>query len=319
MTDSPITLKQAIPYVRLYKGKVFVVKVGGRVVARRETLDALVEDVSLLQQVGVRVVLVHGGGPQATELAKKLGLEPEFVAGRRITDAAMLEVAKMTYAGTLNIDILSSFRAHHTPAVGLSGVDGGLIVARRRPKKAMAKAPGELPVEVDFGFVGDIESVEPRVLENLLDSGMTPVISCLGCDPEGTILNINADSVAEAVARALKAEKLLIVTDVEGLLKDAADPNSLVSYTDAEEVEAFKREGLLSGGMLPKAEACVRALRGGVRRTHVINGLKPGAMLREVFTNAGCGTLIVERRERQAYQQAELADPADAPAEAAAA
>lgn len=314
MTDTPIMLKQAIPYIRMYKGKVFVVKVGGRVVGKRELLDALVEDVSLLQQVGIRVVLVHGGGNQATELAKKLGLEPEFVAGRRVTDAQMLEVAKMTYAGTLNIDILSSFRAHHTPAVGVSGVDGGLITAVKRPKRAMEKNPGEAPVEVDFGFVGDIEAVDPKMLLNLLDSGMTPVISCLGCDPDGVILNINADSIAEAIARALKAEKLVIVTDTEGLLKDVGNPSSLVSYTDVEEVEAFKKAGRLTGGMLPKADACVKALQGGVRRTHIINGLKPGALLREVFTNAGCGTMIVEKRERQAYQQVELA-----PAETAAA
>jgi acetylglutamate kinase len=312
MTDTPIMLKQAIPYIRLYKGKVFVVKVGGRVVGRRDMLDALVEDVSLLQQVGIRVVLVHGGGNQATELARKLGLEPSFVAGRRITDAQMLEVAKMTYAGTLNIDILSSFRAHHTPAVGVSGVDGGLITARRRPKKAMETTPGADPVEVDFGFVGDIESVDPKMLLNLLDAGMTPVVSCLGCDAEGMILNINADSISEAIARALKAEKLIIATDTEGLLRDVGNPSSLVSYTDIEEIEAFKREGRLSGGMLPKADACVRALQGGVRRTHIINGLKPGALLREVFTNAGCGTMIVERRERQAYQQAELAPQPEA-------
>jgi acetylglutamate kinase len=312
MTDTPIMLKQAIPYIRLYKGKVFVVKVGGRVVAKRETLDALVEDVSLLQQVGIRVVLVHGGGNQATELAKKLGLEPEFVAGRRITDAQMLEVAKMTYAGTLNIDILSSFRAHHTPAVGVSGVDGGLITAVKRPKRSMERNPGEPPVEVDFGFVGDIESVDPKMLVHLLDAGMTPVISCLGCDPDGLILNINADSIAEAVARSLKAEKLVIVTDTEGLLKDVGNPSSLVSYTDVEEVEAFKKAGRLTGGMLPKADACVKALQGGVRRTHIINGLKPGALLREIFTNAGCGTMIVQRRESQADQPAELAPEAAA-------
>jgi len=283
-----------------------VVKLGGEVVASPH-MAAIAADVADMEARGERVIVVHGGGPQATELQKKLGQTPKIVAGRRITDAQMLEVAKMTYAGTLNIDILSSFRAHHTPAVGVSGVDGGLIVARKRPKKTMEKNPGETPVEVDFGFVGDIESVDPKMLLNLLDAGMTPVISCLGCDPEGVILNINADSIAEAVARALKAEKLVVVTDTEGLLQDVGDPSSLVSYTDVEEVEAFKRAGRLAGGMLPKAEACIRALQGGVRRTHIINGLKPGALLREIFTNAGCGTMIVEKRERQAYQQAELA------------
>lgn len=296
MTDSPIQLKQAIPYIRMYKGKTFVVKVGGRVVARKETLDALVEDVCLLQQVGIRVVLVHGGGSQATELSKRLGLEPKLVDGRRVTDAQTLEVAKMVYAGTLNVDILATFRAHETAAVGLSGVDAGLVLAKKR-------AAGD----VDYGFVGDIESVDPRILTTLLDAGMTPVVACLGADAEGGVLNINADSVAEAVARALKAEKLVIVTDTEGLLHDVGDATSLVSYADIEEVESMKASGKLSGGMLPKVAACIRALKGGVRRTHVINGLKPGALLRETFTNAGCGTMIVEKRERQAYQAIELA------------
>jgi len=307
MTDSPLMLKQAIPYIRMYKGQIFVVKVGGRVVGRKEMLDALVEDVCLLQQVGIRVVLVHGGGNQATELAKKLGLEPEIIAGRRVTDAETLEVAKMVYGGTLNIDILSSFRAHHTPAVGVSGVDAGLVTAHRRPKRMVEPAPGQAPIEVDFGFVGDIDGVDPKVLLTLLDAGMTPVVSCLGADTMGNIFNINADSIAESIARSLKAEKLVIVTDTEGLLKDVANPSSLVSYTDLEEIDIFKKAGRLTGGMLPKIEACVRALKGGVRRTHIINGLKPGALLRETFTNAGCGTMIVEKRERQEYQAVELA------------
>ena len=306
MTDSPLMLKQAIPYIRMYKGKVFVVKVGGRVVGRKDMLDALVEDVCLLQQVGIKVVLVHGGGNQATEMAKRLGLQPEIIAGRRVTDAETLEVAKMVYGGTLNIDILSAFRAHQTPAVGVSGVDAGLITAHRRARKMVEPAPGQTPIEVDYGFVGDIDAVDPKVLLTLLDAGMTPVVACLGADSEGAIFNINADSIAESIARALKAEKLVIVTDTEGLLKDVGNPSSLVSYTDLEEIESFKKSGRLTGGMLPKIDACTRALQGGVRRTHIINGLKPGAILRETFTNAGCGTMIVEKRERQAYQTEEL-------------
>ncbi len=296
MTDSPLMLKQAIPYIRMYKGKIFVVKVGGRVVGRKEMLDALVEDVCLLQQVGIKVVLVHGGGSQATDLSKRLGLEPKLVDGRRVTDAQTLEVAKMVYAGTLNVDILSTFRAHETQAVGVSGIDAGLVIAKKRAVGA-----------VDYGFVGDIETVDPKVLTTLLDAGMTPVVACLGADAEGGVLNINADSVAEAVARALKAEKLVVVTDTEGILKDVGNPGSLVSYADIEEVEAMKASGRLTGGMLPKVAACIRALQGGVRRTHIINGLKPGALLRETFTNAGCGTMIVEKRERQEYQAVELA------------
>lgn len=306
MTDAPITLLQAVPYIRLYKDKTFVIKAGGRVVGKPEALNALVEQVCLLRQVGVRVVLVHGGGSQATELAKKLGLPVEIVAGRRVTDAATLEVAKMVYGGSMNVDILAAFRAHHTPAVGVSGVDAGLIVARKRPMKLVEPAPGATPVAVDYGFVGDIESVDPKVLTALLDAGLTPVVACLGADAEGTVFNINADSVAESVARALKAEKLMLVTDVEGLLGDAKDSTSLVSYADLAQVEAMKAEGRLSGGMLPKVEACAKALKGGVRRTHILNGLKPGALIREVFTNEGCGTMIVESREAAADLVAEL-------------
>jgi acetylglutamate kinase len=310
MTDTPIMLKQAVPYIRLYKGKVFVIKFGGRVVAKREALSALVEDVSLLQQVGVRTVLVHGGGDQATALSRKLGVEPEIVAGRRVTDAGALEIAKMVYGGALNIDILSTFRAQHTQAAGVSGVDAGLITAKKRPMKLVEPAPGQTPVAVDYGFVGDIEAVDPKILLALLDAGVVPVVACLGADRDGSVLNINADSVAESVARALGAEKLIVATDTEGILNDVRDPSSLASYLDVEEIEEMKRAGKLGGGMLPKVEACARALGGGVKRTHIINGLKPGALLREIFTNEGCGTMIVGKRERQAYQSAELSPEA---------
>jgi acetylglutamate kinase len=295
MTDAPILLTHAVPYIRLYKGKTFVVKVGGRVVGRPETLNALIHDVCLLQQVGVKVALVHGGGPQASELSRRLGAEPKMIDGRRVTDAQALETAKMVYAGTLNVDILASFRAHETKAVGVSGVDAGIVTAKKRS-----------PEPIDYGLVGDIESVDPSALELLMNAGITPVVACLGADKAGQVLNINADSVAQAVARALKAEKLVIVTDTEGLLRDASDPSSLVSYADVEEVLSLKAQGKLTGGMLPKIEACLSALKGGVRRTHIINGLKAGALQREIFTNAGCGTMIVEKRERQTYQAAEL-------------
>lgn len=306
MTDSLRVLKQAIPYIRLYKGKTFVIKVGGRVVAKKDCLDALLEDVSLLQQVGVRVLLVHGGGDQATALSRRLGVEPEIVNGRRVTDAHALEIAKMVYGGSMNVDILASLRGHHTPAVGVSGVDAGLIVAKKRPLQLVETQAGQAPVAIDYGFVGDIESVDPKVLTALLDGGLTPVVACLGADQDGAVLNINADSVAEALARALQAEKLIVVTDTEGILRDVQNPGSLVSYADFDEIAAMKQAGQLSGGMLPKVEACVKALQGGVKRTHVINGMKPGALLREVFTNEGCGTLIVARREKQADPGAAL-------------
>ncbi|MBI4422642.1 MAG: acetylglutamate kinase [Elusimicrobia bacterium] len=309
MSDVIGALRQALPYVRLYKEKVFVVKAGGRVLQKRETLEALVEEVCLLHQVGVRIVLVHGGGPQATELSKRLGIEPTIVAGRRVTDAQTLEVAKMVYAGSLSVDLLSAFRAHETRAVGVSGVDGGLLTARRRHKKLIEPFPGAPPVEVDFGFVGDIESVDPQVLLHILDGDAVPVISPLACDAEGTVFNVNADSIAEAVARALKAEKLLIMTDADGILRDVANPASLVSYADVADLEALQAAGALSGGMLPKVEGAVAAVQGGVRRAHIINGTRPGALLTEIFTNAGCGTMIVAKKDSEAAGASTPAEP----------
>lgn len=297
MSDPIHALRQAIPYIRLYKDKVFVVKVGGHIIQRRETLESLVEEICLLHQVGVKVVVVHGGGPQATEMQRRLGIEPNIVAGRRVTDAQTLEVAKMVYAGSLSVDILSAFRLHQTPAVGVSGVDGGLITARRRHKKLIEPFPGAEAVEVDFGLVGDIVSVDTAILRQLLDGGSVPVVSPLACDAVGTVFNINADSIAEALARGLRAEKLLILTDTDGILKDVKDPASLVSYCDIAEVELMRAQGQLSGGMLPKVEGALSALRGGVRRAHIINGARQNALLTEIFTNAGAGTMIVARKE----------------------
>lgn len=309
MTDLISTLKRAVPYIRLYKGKTFVIKVGGRILERKDLLDALAEDVTLFHQLGIRCVLVHGGGPQASEMSRRLGIEPRIVAGRRVTDEPTLEIVKMVYGGTLNLDILAALRVHQTPAIGVSGLDTNLVTAKRRPPTSIAPGPGEEPVTVDFGFVGDIVEVQVGGLEHLLAGGLVPVVSSLACDDAGTILNINADSIARSLAGALKAEKLLVLTDTDGILEDVSDPRSMVSYTDIEGIEELKKAGKLSGGMLPKVEACVEALKAGVRRTHILNGTRPGALLTEVFTNAGCGTMVVDRMEAEAYQKHELVSP----------
>jgi acetylglutamate kinase len=256
--------------------------------------------------VGIQVVLIHGGGPQATELSRRLGIEPQIVAGRRVTDEETLEVAKMVYAGTINIDILSALRRNGTQAVGISGVDGQLLTATRRDSKRVRPAPDEEEVTVDFGLVGDIAAVNAEFLRFLLDGGQVPVVSSLASDDQGNIYNVNADTVAGEIAAALAADKLLLVTDSDGLLEDPADPTSLVSYTDIAGIEELRKKGSLAGGILPKVEACTRALERGVRRTHILGGKRPGALLVEVFTNAGCGTMIVDDRERQSYQQKEL-------------
>ncbi len=308
MTDHGVTLLQAVPYVRMYKGKVFVVKVGGSTLLRKDLLEGLAVDLACLHHLGMKVVLVHGGGPQASELSKRLGLEPRLVAGRRVTDEKVLDVVKMAF-GLLNTDLTAALCAHGAGAVGLTGVGAGLIRARRRSPVRVSPGPGEAPIEVDYGLVGDVEAVEPSLLSRLLEEGRLPVLCPLVSDGKGSVFNLNADTLACSVAQALGAEKLLFLTDADGVLRDAARPETLVSYADIPEIEALRDEGRISGGMLPKVEACIGALRGGVRRTHVLSGLRRGGLLTEVFTNAGCGTLIVDRREREVYQVERVQEP----------
>ncbi|MEO1581466.1 MAG: acetylglutamate kinase [Pseudomonadota bacterium] len=281
-------LKHAAPYIRLFKRKVFVLKAGGAVFAKPESTRALMEQVGILHQVGIRVVLVHGGGPQSTELANALGVDSTFVDGRRITDAGALAVSAMVLNGQINTRILAACRDLDIPAVGISGVDAGLIQAHRRPP---VETEGG---EVDYGFVGDIDGVDIDVVNKQLDNGLMPVISPLSADDQGELLNINADTVAAAIAGALKAEKLILATGAPGILADAADPGSLVSYVDRAGLAKLKADGSLADGMLPKAAAIDAALEGGVQRVHMISHALPDSLLLEVFTNEGTGTLIVD-------------------------
>ena len=286
-------LKQATPYIRMYKGKTFVVKAGGAVFASKTSTRALIEQVALLHQLGIRIVFVHGGGPQATELAKALGVDTRMVQGRRVTDEESLEVTTMVLNGLINTRILAACRDLQVPAVGISGVDAGLIKASKRPPVVMH----EQEDPVDFGFVGDIEGVEVDVLEKQLGLGLLPVVSPLSADSSGTLLNINADTVASALAVALKAEKLILATGAPGILEDASDPDSLVSYLDLAGLRALREKGSLGEGMMPKAASIEAALTGGVERVHIINFSEPDSLLLEVFTNEGTGTLVVERTE----------------------
>jgi acetylglutamate kinase len=295
-------LKGAVPYIRMFKRKVFVIKAGGAVFADPDLSRHVVEQIGLLHEVGIRVVLVHGGGPQSTSLAKALNVPSRFVAGRRVTDASTLEVSTMVLNGLVNTRILAACRDLGLPAVGMSGVDAGLIRAKRRPPVAM---PGESESHVDFGFVGDIEAVTSETLERQLDAGFLPVISPLSADASGTLLNINADTVAAAIAAALNAEKLIIATGAPGILEDPNDPGSLVSYIDLAGLAKMKSEGRLADGMAPKAEAIRSAIEGGVRRVHVISHDLPDSLLLEVFTNKGTGTLVVaDTRSLSAEEQA---------------
>ncbi len=282
-------LRSAAPYIRLYKGKTFVVKAGGGVFAEVPTTRALVEQIAILHYFGVRVVLVHGGGPQLTGLSAALGLETRIVGGRRVTDQAGLDAAVMVLNGLINTRLLAICRELNIDAVGISGVDAGLIAAHRR---APVRVAG-MSEAVDFGFVGDIDAIDTAVLKKLLDSGLMPVVSPVSCDASGTLLNINADTVAAALGAALGAEKLILCTGAPGILASLEDPRSLISYTDLAGLERLRAEGRIADGMLPKAGAIEEAIRGGVKRVHVVSYRAPEGILGEVFTNEGTGTLIV--------------------------
>jgi len=284
-------LKHAAPYVRMYKKRIFVLKAGGSVFANAASTRALLEQVAILYQVGIRLVMVHGGGPQSTKLAEALGLTSEFIEGRRVTDRESLEVATMVLNGQINTRILAACRDLDVPAVGMSGVDAGLITAHKRPPVAL---PGHQSAPVDYGYVGDIDSVDPDVVSKQIDNGLMPVISPISADQSGTLLNINADTVAAALAASLNAEKLIIATGAPGILENAGDPSSLVSYMDLKGLSALRDKGSLSDGMLPKASAIEAAIRGGVRRVHVISYKVPDSLLLEIFTNEGTGSLIVD-------------------------
>lgn len=299
-------LKGALRYVRAYRDHVFVVKLGGDVLRDPAVLDQVAAQLALLSSLSIRLVVVHGGGPQASELTKRLGGEPKLVAGRRVTDDLALDVIKMVCGGQLNIDLLAALREHEIQGVGLSGVDADLITARRRPPVKVVDDEGRERT-VDYGHVGDVTAVDPRVLTTLLDQRFVPVVGSLAGDNEGHVFNVNADTVAESLAVALKAQKLVFLTGAPGVLRDRTDPSTLVAFADPDDLAELMASGALAGGMRPKVEACIRAATGGVERTHIIDGRAPDALLLEVFTGAGCGTMIVGRKEKATYLGVDLA------------
>jgi acetylglutamate kinase len=283
-------LRAAAPYIRLYKGKIFVVKAGGAVFGDPEMTRALMEQIAILHYLGVRVVMVHGGGPQLTEVSEAMGVPTRMVQGRRITDEKSIDATSMVLNGLINTRILAICRDLEIDAVGISGVDAGLVQAHRRPPVRLQPADRET---VDFGFVGDIDHIDANVIRKHLEAGLMPVISPLSADARGQLLNINADTVAAAIGAELQAEKLILCTGAPGILENVADPGSVVSYTDLAGLKRMREEGRIIEGMLPKAKAIEDAIRGGVRRVHVIGYRSPESILAEVFTNEGTGTLIV--------------------------
>jgi acetylglutamate kinase len=274
----------------MYKNKVFVIKAGGAVFNDEASMRGLIEQVAILHQVGIKTVLVHGGGPQLDQLQATLGIETQMVNGRRVTDQKSIDVTSMVLNGLINTRILAICRALDIEAIGLSGVDSGLVRAHKRGPVPLSAGSAE---SIDYGFVGDIDSVNVSVIEKLLDIGLMPVVSPLSADANGTLLNINADTVAAAIGGALSAEKLVLCTGAPGILENSADPSSIISYTDIEGLKRLRAHGSLTHGMLPKAQAIENAIRGGVRRVHVISYRSIDGLLAEVFTNEGTGTLVV--------------------------
>lgn len=272
-------LIEALPYIREFWGSTVVVKYGGNAMTDPELADRFAEDIVLLHSVGIRPVVVHGGGPQIGALMQQLGKEPEFRDGLRVTDAETLDIARMVLVGKVNRDIVSAINVHDPLAVGLSGEDAGLIVAEMQ--------------DPALGYVGEVRAVNPAIVERLLAENLIPVVSTIGTDLEGQAYNINADTVAGELAAALGAEKVMYLTDVPGLLLDLDDLDSLVTELTASRARQMIAEGVVTGGMIPKIEACLVALDGGVRSAHLLDGRIPHVLLLELFTDAGVGTMVV--------------------------
>lgn len=277
------TLVEALPFIRRFAGKVVVVKYGGNALAgtsSHDALDVFARDIVLMRLVGMRPVVVHGGGPQISELMTKLGKESEFRNGLRVTDAETVDIARMVLIGQVNPQIVSAINVHGDFAVGVSGEDGGLI-------RAVARDP-------DLGYVGDVVRVNPAVLDRLIEDEFIPVVATVGTDEDGQAYNINADTVAGEVAVALGAEKLVYLTDVEGLRRDVDDPDSLIRQTSPDELDDLIADGTIAGGMIPKVASCVDAVRRGVRRAHILDGRIEHVLLLELLTLEGIGTMVEE-------------------------
>ena len=285
-------LREALPYIQRFKGQTFVVKLSGKVTEDQENLTSLAEELALLHQVGIRICVVHGGGKQLSDLAKKLGIEQTIIEGRRVTDDATLEMAKMIFAGKINTDILAALRHRSIEAVGLSGVDGNIVHAEKRPPKEILNRETGVRDKIDFGHVGDVVQINARLLTVLLDHGYLPVISSLGADAEGMVFNINADTVAAEIAVQLKAEKLILLSDVDGIYLTAGDPQTKLSRVTATEAGELINNGSASGGMIPKLQSIIVLLERGVHSAHIISGTKRNALLSEIFTDKGTGTMV---------------------------
>lgn len=288
-------LREALPYIQKFKGKIFVVKFSGKVTEDKENLASLAEELALLHQVGIKICVIHGGGKQLSELAKKLGVAQTVIDGRRVTDDETLELAKMIFAGKINTEILAALRRRGITAVGLSGIDGNIVHAEKRPPKEIKnKTTGETET-VDFGNVGDVLQINAELLQLLLENDYLPVISSLGADDAGRIFNINADTIASEIAAQLQAEKLVLLSDVNGIYLEADKPETKISRLSIAEAEDLIENGKASGGMIPKLQSIIALLNRGVKSAHIISGTKRNALLSEVFTDEGEGTMLSKK------------------------
>ena len=291
--ERPLLLLDALPYLRAYAGQTFVVKLSGELVGDPTLLTTVCRDIAVLHRLNIRVVVVHGGGPQLDAMTETMGLRVERVAGRRITSTEVLEAAKMVFRGQLSLDLVTALMKQGERAVGLSGVDGATVQAARRPEALVTDDDG-VRRSVDFGEVGDVTEVSADLLLSILASGSIPVVSPLGVCPNGSIVNVNADTMAAEIAIGVGAAKLLLLTRAPGILADVDDGESLLHWTDLAQLRELGSAGAFKAGMRPKIAAVTRALEGGIPRVHVVDGRRDGALLEEVFTTDGCGTLVVK-------------------------
>ncbi len=276
-------LTQALPYIKKYNGKIVVIKYGGNAMINDHLKEQVMEDIVLLSLIGVKVVLVHGGGPEITETMKKVGKESVFLEGLRVTDKETAEIVQMVLAGKINKSLVNLLEVKGGRAMGLSGMDDRMILCEMKDPR--------------LGYVGKITKVNVTPVTDLLEKGYIPVVSTVGCDKEGNVYNINADTAAAYIAGAMNAERLISLTDIAGILRDPADPSTLIPELDIEEANRLFEEGVISGGMIPKVECCIDAIRRGVRKVIIMDGRVPHSILIETLTDEGAGTMVVEKRK----------------------
>lgn len=285
-------LVEALPYIKKFSGKTVVIKYGGHAMIDSKLKEAVLTDAVLMKYVGINPVIVHGGGPEITGMLKKLGIESQFVGGLRVTDDATMEIVEMVLAGKINKEIVSMINGFGGRAVGLTGKDAGLFQAIKKMGK-IRQSDGTVKM-VDIGYVGEIKKVNPAIVSTLIEQGYIPVVAPIAVGTSGESYNINGDTAAGELAVALDADKLIILTDVEGILEDRRDVDSLISLIKADDVPDLIERGIIDGGMIPKVECCTKALSGGVNSTHILDGRVPHSILLEVFTDKGVGTMVVK-------------------------